>query len=47
MQVAQRLIDAGKDFELLVMPDAGHGAAELPYSNARRAQFLFEALRAE
>jgi dipeptidyl aminopeptidase/acylaminoacyl peptidase len=47
MQVAQRLIDAGKDFELLVMPDAGHGAAELPYGNARRAQFLFEALRAE
>ncbi|MEY5031845.1 MAG: hypothetical protein RL354_876, partial [Planctomycetota bacterium] len=27
MQVAQRLIDAGKDFELLVIPAAGHGAA--------------------
>ena len=45
MQVAQRLIDAGKDFELLVIPDAGHGAAESEYGNLRRARFLFAALR--
>jgi dipeptidyl-peptidase-4 len=44
MQVAQRLIDAGKDFELLVIPDAGHGAAEGAYGNARRARFLLDAL---
>ncbi|MFM7050916.1 MAG: prolyl oligopeptidase family serine peptidase [Planctomycetota bacterium] len=44
MQVAQKLIEAGKDFELLVMPDTGHGAAETAYGNARRAQFLFEHL---
>ena len=40
MQVAQRLIDAGKDFELLVIPSAGHGAAESEYGNLRRARFL-------
>jgi dipeptidyl aminopeptidase/acylaminoacyl peptidase len=44
MQVAQRLIDAGKDFELLVIPSAGHGAAEGDYGNLRRARFLFRAL---
>ena len=44
MQVAQRLIDAGKDFELLVIPNAGHGAAESEYGNLRRARFLFDAL---
>ena len=44
MQVAQRLVDAGKDFELLVIPDGGHGAAEGHYGNARRAQFLFGSL---
>ena len=44
MQVAQRLIDAGKDFELLVIPSAGHGAAEGEYGNLRRARFLFRAL---
>jgi dipeptidyl aminopeptidase/acylaminoacyl peptidase len=44
MQVAQRLVDAGKDFELLVLPDAGHGAAESNYGNARRAQFLLSHL---
>ncbi len=41
LQVAQRLVEAGKDFELLVIPDGGHGAAESPYGNARRARFLF------
>ena len=44
MQVAQKLIDANKDFELLVIPQAGHGSAESEYGNARRAQFLWQHL---
>lgn len=46
MQVVQRLIDAGKDFELLVVPDGGHGVAESEYGNLRRARFLFRELGA-
>ena len=46
MQVAQKLIDAKKDFELLVIPNAGHGCAESEYGNLRRAKFLFEHLDA-
>ncbi len=41
MQVVQKLIDAGKDFELLVVPNGGHGVAESEYGNLRRARFLF------
>ncbi|MCX5650574.1 MAG: prolyl oligopeptidase family serine peptidase [Planctomycetota bacterium] len=44
MQVVQKLIDAGKDFELLVVPDGGHGIAESEYGNLRRARFLFREL---
>ena len=44
MQVAQKLIDAGKDFELLVIPRSGHGSAESEYGNLRRARFLFESV---
>ncbi len=44
MQVAQKLIDANKDFELLVIPQSGHGSAESAYGNARRAQFLWQHL---
>jgi dipeptidyl aminopeptidase/acylaminoacyl peptidase len=44
MQVVQKLIDAGKDFELLVVPDGGHGIAESDYGNLRRARFLFREL---
>lgn len=40
MQVANALIKADKDFELLVMPGIGHGAAETPYGRRRRADFL-------
>jgi dipeptidyl aminopeptidase/acylaminoacyl peptidase len=47
MQVTQRLIDAGKDFELLVIPGAGHGAAEGEYGNLRRARFLFRAIESD
>jgi dipeptidyl-peptidase 4 len=44
MQVVQKLIDAGKDFELLVVPNGGHGIAESDYGNLRRARFLFREL---
>ncbi len=45
MQVADALIKADKDFELLVMPSVGHGAAETPYANRRRAKFLVRHLQ--
>jgi dipeptidyl aminopeptidase/acylaminoacyl peptidase len=44
MQVAAALVKAGKDFELLVMPATGHGAAETPYASRRRAEFLLRHL---
>ena len=47
MQVVQKLIDAGKDFELLVVPNGGHGVAESEYGNLRRARFLFRELALE
>ena len=40
MQVVNALVKADKDFELLVMPSVGHGAAETPYGRRRRADFL-------
>ncbi len=40
MQVANALIKANKDFDLLVMPGVGHGAAEGPYASRRRADFF-------
>ena len=40
MQVVNALVKADKDFDLLVMPGAGHGAAETPYGRRRRADFL-------
>lgn len=40
MQVVDALIRADKDFELLVIPSAGHGAAETPYGKRRRLEFL-------
>lgn len=40
MQVVDALIKADRDFELLVIPDAGHGAAESPYGRRRRAEFF-------
>jgi dipeptidyl-peptidase 4 len=40
LQVANALIKADKDFELLVMPGVGHGAAETPYANRRRLDFF-------
>ncbi len=40
MQVAAALIKANRDFDLLVVPGAGHGAAETPYGSRRRMDFF-------
>lgn len=40
MQVADALIRADKDFDLLVVPGRDHGAAEPPYGNRRRMDFF-------
>ncbi|MGL5094548.1 MAG: prolyl oligopeptidase family serine peptidase, partial [Planctomycetia bacterium] len=44
MQLAAALIAADKDFDLLVIPGAGHGAAESPYASRRRADFFVRRL---
>lgn len=46
MQVAANLIKAGKDFELLVIPGAGHGACETPYGRKKRLEFFKQHLAA-
>ena len=40
MQVVGALVKANKDFDLLVIPGTGHGAAETPYGNRRRQDFF-------
>jgi dipeptidyl aminopeptidase/acylaminoacyl peptidase len=40
MQLVNALIKADKDFELLVVPGAGHGVGESPYAARRRADFF-------
>ncbi len=40
MQVVHALIKAEKDFELLILPNANHGAGESPYAAKRRALFF-------
>lgn len=40
LQVAAALIKADRDFEMLVIPGGGHGAAESPYGSRRRADFF-------
>jgi dipeptidyl-peptidase-4 len=40
MQVANALVKADKDFDLLIIPGAGHGSAETPYGRRRRMDFL-------
>lgn len=44
MQVADALIKAGKDFELIVFPGANHGAGESPYGRRRRMDFFVRSL---
>lgn len=45
LQVANALVQADRDFELLVLPGAGHGAAETPYGKRRRAEFFVRHLK--
>lgn len=40
LQMAAALVRADRDFELLIMPGANHGAAESPYGSRRRMDFL-------
>ena len=44
LQVVDALIKADKDFDLLVMPGVGHGAAETPYGQRRRQDFFVRQL---
>ena len=44
MQVVDALVKADKDFELLVMPGVGHGAAGHPYAHRRQADFFIRKL---
>jgi dipeptidyl aminopeptidase/acylaminoacyl peptidase len=44
MQVVDALIKADKDFDMLVMPGVGHGAAGTPYGKKRMAQFFMKHL---
>ncbi|TWT69710.1 prolyl oligopeptidase family serine peptidase [Crateriforma conspicua] len=45
MQVVDALVRADKDFELLVMPGVGHGAAGHPYAARRQADFFVRKLQ--
>lgn len=40
LQVSAALARAGKDHELVLIPGAGHGAAETPYGSMKRLEFL-------
>jgi dipeptidyl aminopeptidase/acylaminoacyl peptidase len=44
LQVVAALVKADKDFDLLYLPGAGHGAAETPYGRRRRAEFFVKHL---
>lgn len=44
MQVVNALIEGDRDFDLLVMPGQGHGAAESDYGRRRRADFFVRRL---
>jgi len=45
LQVADALVAADKDFDLVLLPGAGHGAADTPYGERRMLDFLTEELR--
>ncbi len=44
MQVVDALVKADKVFDLVIIPGAGHGAAETTYGSRRRRDFLVEHL---
>lgn len=45
LQVVDALVRADKDFDFLLIPGAGHGAAETDYGRRRRADFLVRHLQ--
>lgn len=47
LQVSAALVKAGKDHELVLIPGAGHGAAETPYGSMKRLSFLKRHLQPE
>jgi dipeptidyl aminopeptidase/acylaminoacyl peptidase len=47
LQVVNALIEADKDFELLVVPGAGHGTSGSPYGRRRLADFFVRHLLGE
>jgi dipeptidyl-peptidase-4 len=44
LQVAKALIDAGKEFEMVVVPGGGHGVGETPYLARKRQDFFVRTL---
>ena len=44
LQVVDALVKADKDFDFVLLPTAGHGAAESGYGHRRRLDFLKQAL---
>ena len=44
LQVVDALVQANKDFELLVMPNTGHGVAGTPYGARRLKEFFVRTL---
>ncbi len=44
LQVVDALIRADKDFDMILVPGAGHGVGEEPYLKRRRQDFFVEAL---
>jgi dipeptidyl aminopeptidase/acylaminoacyl peptidase len=44
LQVAKALIDAGKEFEMVVVPGGGHGVGETPYLVRKRQDFFVRSL---
>jgi dipeptidyl aminopeptidase/acylaminoacyl peptidase len=46
LQVVDALVKADRDFDLLLIPGAGHGAAESNYGRRRRAEYFVRHLRA-
>lgn len=47
MQVVNALVKADKDFDFLVLPGVGHGAAETAYGKRRRTDFFVRHLSGE
>ncbi|MGI9239899.1 MAG: DPP IV N-terminal domain-containing protein [Verrucomicrobiales bacterium] len=45
MQVVDALIRADRDFDMIVVPGAGHGIGESPYMSRRRTQYFIDHLK--